>query len=86
MEKYRSLVKRAVDSGRKESMIYVDHGQYINCQVQIIAGRDGLYAGRCEIYNMNAVEGLKKENQGKDQVFRNLAMIYDGLYLFHHSD
>lgn len=86
MERYRSLVKRAVDSGRKESMIYVDHGQYINCQVQIIAGRGGLYAGRCEINNLNALENIKKENRGKDRALRNLAMIYDGLYLFHHSE
>lgn len=86
MERYRNLVKQAVDSGRKESMIYVDHGQYINCRMQIVAGRGGLYTGRCEVYNMTAAEDIKKRNREKDIILRNLAMVYDGLYLFHASE
>ncbi|MGN0955307.1 EAL domain-containing protein [Dialister sp.] len=85
--KFRALVDRAVASGKDESMVYVDHGQYMKCRVRILAGLKGLYAGVCEVYDMSTDDGVEDSSDGLDGMFRNMTLLYDSIYLYHaHSD
>ena len=81
LREFEGLLKRAVRSGRKESLTYVDNGSYVKATVQILAGCSNLYTGRAELYNLSNDSAFRTTRR-LDEIARHLLQMYDGLYLY----
>lgn len=84
LREFQGLLKKALRSGREETMIYVDNGNYVQGRVQLLAGCNGSYTGRTELYNLTPDDTFQTTRR-LDAIARHLLQIYDGLYLYHGS-
>jgi diguanylate cyclase (GGDEF)-like protein len=81
LREFEGLLKRAVRSGREESLTYVDNGSYVKANMQVLAGCSGMYTGKAELYNLS-IDSSFQTTQRLDDIARHLLQMYDGPYLY----
>lgn len=80
-KKYQAFLSKVAASGMEENMTYVDNGQYFKIRVQKVASLDNRILCRAHIYNITYDQDMTSFRQ-YDDIFRNLMLIYDGVYFF----
>lgn len=85
MQQFHELLDTSAKVGRKESMNYIFHGQYMRCTLQVLAKDDHGYAGKMEYYLISAGRD-KKETHRMDKLLRHLFIVYDGLYVIRKKE
>lgn len=77
----RSLLDRAIESRKKESLTFVALGQYMKARAELIASIPGLHALRLEMFNITFSQGFE-DTHYLDSIFRNMLLLYDGFYVY----
>lgn len=85
MQQFHELLDTSAKGGRKESMNYLFHGQYMRCTLQVLAKDDHSYAGKMEYYLISVARD-KKETHRMDKLLRHLFIVYDGLYVIRKKE
>lgn len=80
-KKCQAFLGKVAASGQEENMTYVDNGQYFKLRVQKVASLDHQILCRAHIYNITYDQDMASFRQ-YDDIFRNLMLIYDGVYFF----
>ena len=85
MQQFHELLSTSAKSGRKESMNYIFHGQYMRCTLQVLAQDDHSFAGKMEYYLVSDGQD-RKETHRMDKLLRHLFIVYDGLYVIRKKE
>lgn len=80
-KKYQAFLSKVAASGKEENMTYVDNGQYFKIRVRKVASLGDTILCRAHIYNITYDQDMTSFRQ-YDDIFRNLMLIYDGVYFF----
>lgn len=81
-DKFVAFIKKTIASGRRETMTYVDAGQYLRLYLDVVAEVGGVHLLRAELHNITH-EGDADSSQRFDQMLRSLVLTYDGIYYLH---
>lgn len=81
-DKFVAFFKKAIESGKREMMTYVDAGQYLRLYLDVVAEVGDAYLLRAELHNITH-EGDGSSSQRFDQMLRSLVLTYDGIYYLH---
>lgn len=76
--RYLSFIRKVFE-GTADSMTYVDDGQYMQLNAQKVAGSPDDWIARLSLTNIRSIQEMTKE-QKMDSIFRNLVLLYDGVY------
>ena len=76
--RYLSFLQKVYE-GTASSMTYVDAGQYMQLNAEKISGRPDDWIARLSLTNIRPIREMTAD-QRMDNIFRNLILLYDGLY------
>ncbi len=81
-DKFVAFIKKAIESGKREMMTYVDAGQYLRLFLDVVAEVGDAYLLRAELHNITH-DSDGSSSQRFDQMLRSLVLTYDGIYYLH---
>ncbi len=80
-KKLHEFAIKPISSGEEEMLTFVSNGQYMRLQIKTLAGFDGTYIHKAELYNVTHNED-EERSRLFDSILRNAASIYRGIYLW----
>lgn len=80
--KVRGFLRKAgMGTAESSGMTYVDNGQYMRLEAHKIAGPENRWVGWASLTNLSVDAGIR-QTDAFDAVFRNVMLIFDGIYYF----
>ena len=84
MDKIRMAVKDALADCHRGSTTFVRNGQYMKCNITMLADSHGLYAGKSELYNLSQDTQLQMAEK-TDMMFRNILSLHSDVAYYDTS-
>ena len=84
MDKIRMAVKDALADCHRGSTTFVRNGQYMKCNITMLADSHGLYAGKAELYNLSQDTQLQMAEK-TDMMFRNILSLHSDVAYYDTS-